>query len=315
MCALPSAQLGSMSSLNVPSYIPTVAVQKEPKVWERALLQLLTSAGSAAIRQGVQNAMQPDQAADFGEKPNTGLQSFIKGPKVDRAEAMRRRGDESATAREQFRLDSDNARLGQQEEAALRRLIEGNAQAEVMQGRQAGDAQRLEELRARNELGREDVRYGNEQALARLRSQLDQGDPYRAAGAKNLDAQTLLHTHQADRVKLQDEMTKDAMSPKGGKPAPGTSTRTTLPGLPKPGDTPPAAPAPQVNPLDRITQLVNAGTYTPDTIAALVKQDMIAPGAPPVIDSETLRKQKLIEELKQRLGLGVDPRYPQGARF
>lgn len=99
MCALPSAQLGSMPSLNVPSYIPTTVIQKEPKAWEKALLAILTQAGSAAANQGVQNAMTQDYASEFGKTPTTGFSKLLSGPTIDTRQAMQMRGENAANER------------------------------------------------------------------------------------------------------------------------------------------------------------------------------------------------------------------------
>lgn len=84
--ALPTAQLGSMASLNVPAYIPTTVVPKEPKAWEKALLALVTQAGSQVLSQGIQNSMQQDFASQNGETPTQGMAKFFQGPKVTRAD-------------------------------------------------------------------------------------------------------------------------------------------------------------------------------------------------------------------------------------
>lgn len=79
--ALPSAQLGQMPNMNIPYSVPYY--QKEPKPWEKVLLSLVSSAGGAALNQGIQNSMARD-FADLarGETPSSGFDAFLHGPRV-----------------------------------------------------------------------------------------------------------------------------------------------------------------------------------------------------------------------------------------
>lgn len=112
--ALPSAQLGALSSLNGPSYVPTVVVPKEPKYWEKILMQTLANAGSQVVSQGISNTMSKDYAdTTAGEKPNTGFSKFWQGPKVGEKEHAMRASDkrfaketEFADSRLQKQLDA-----------------------------------------------------------------------------------------------------------------------------------------------------------------------------------------------------------------
>lgn len=89
--ALPTAQLGSMASLNVPSYLPTQVVRKEPKLWQTALAQLLTQAAGTAVSKGVDNVMSRDYAEQFGETPASTGSRLFQGPQVGAREAEQRR--------------------------------------------------------------------------------------------------------------------------------------------------------------------------------------------------------------------------------
>ena len=81
---LPSAQLGSLPSMNLPTSIPTIGVQKSPKIWQQALMQILTQTAGNVVQQGIGNAM----SRDYSEDPATGWQKLLSGPKVDKAQNM-----------------------------------------------------------------------------------------------------------------------------------------------------------------------------------------------------------------------------------
>ena len=78
--ALPSAQLGSMTSLNVPSGMPTVVTQPKEKYWQKILAQALAGAAGQAATQGVSNAMSRDYAADAGGTNAPFWDKLVGGP-------------------------------------------------------------------------------------------------------------------------------------------------------------------------------------------------------------------------------------------
>jgi hypothetical protein len=96
--ALPTAQLGGFSHINVPAYIPISQVRREPKLWETALAQMLTQAAGQVVGQGVQNAMSRDYASDFGEQPASFMGRMMQGPRIGEREANQRRGIEAERA-------------------------------------------------------------------------------------------------------------------------------------------------------------------------------------------------------------------------
>lgn len=94
--ALPSAQLGSLASLNVPSYIPTTVVPKEQAMWKQLLMSVLAQTAGKVAGQGVENAMSRDSAAEFGQTPATGFDKLVSGPKVNERQATSLRAERSA---------------------------------------------------------------------------------------------------------------------------------------------------------------------------------------------------------------------------
>lgn len=107
--ALPTAQLGGMASLNVPSYIPIVQTEKRPRLWEQALAQLLTQAGSAAAGKGVDNVMSRDYAAEVGDTPASFMQRLLQGPKVNERSFQMVAQTAKDLAMEQLRAKNEQA--------------------------------------------------------------------------------------------------------------------------------------------------------------------------------------------------------------
>lgn len=108
--ALPSAQLGGLPSLSVPSHVPVVQTQKEPKLWEKALLSMLTQIGTAAIGEGVGNVMERDFAPEFGEDKAKGMDKLLRGASVDERQAGQRREINAADRRQRIGIMADATR-------------------------------------------------------------------------------------------------------------------------------------------------------------------------------------------------------------
>lgn len=251
MCALPSAQLGGMPSLNVPSYIPTTVIQKEPKAWEKALLAILTQAGAAVAQQGVSNAMSQDYALEFDKTPTSGPQKFLKGPTTNERQALAARADTGATNRLQAEMDS--ARDLQANRLDAEAMHDASAYADRGLDNVDRDiaARGLEKLRMENDTKNLGIRSADEQALARLKAQLEREDPYRSAMAADVSSQERLRSADAMRVEKTNKLIPDKVQT-GGK-------GVTLPGLPKPGEAPPPLPVASVSTDDRIRQGLAAG--------------------------------------------------------
>lgn len=157
--ALPSAQLGQMPTMQMPYNIPVVPYTKEPKAWEKALLTILASTGSAAATQGIQNVMSPDYAAEFGQTPRSGL-SRLLNPVVgtQQAESLREQEISRKLATETGRHNIAEEGLTGQNIAQTGELgrglqqtqrdVEGMRAASALdvQAKQAQAAQKLQEL-------------------------------------------------------------------------------------------------------------------------------------------------------------------------
>ncbi len=95
--ALPSAQLGGLASLNVPSYVPTQVVQAKEPLWKKALAQVLMSTAASAGQGVAQNATARDYAPDaqkagFWDK-------LVSGPKQGEREHLQGAAHEQALER------------------------------------------------------------------------------------------------------------------------------------------------------------------------------------------------------------------------
>lgn len=129
---LPSAQLGSLPSVNVPSSVPVVGVQKSPKIWQQALLNILTQTAGAAATQGIGNVM----SQDYAEDPATGWEKLTKGPRMDKSQKMQKTSlDAASTEAEKGRA------LTRTENEANRILSKSEGIAARNQARELSDKQ------------------------------------------------------------------------------------------------------------------------------------------------------------------------------
>jgi hypothetical protein len=203
--ALPTAQLGSMASLNVPAYIPTTVVPKEPKAWEKALLALVTQAGSQVLSQGIQNSMQQDFASQNGETPTQGMAKFFQGPKVTRADNE---------ARQQML-----ARMAG--EIGLRELEGQPSARDVFAAREAemrdvdNRTAQMQATRGQFALGREGHAVSRENARDDRQSRKDLAEaqrlfetPYQKAQIERLGAETGRLKADTDKERAQMELQK-----------------------------------------------------------------------------------------------------------
>jgi hypothetical protein len=185
--ALPTAQLGGMASLNVPSHIPTVVIPRQVPLWQQALASMLTQAGGAALGQGIQNFMSGEFAGEFGEAPVTGIRKFLTGPGIGEKEASQRR---TLTAQKESDIrniiaQGQRERLSQTEatnrlaaELGARLAGEENAWARTeAELKQRGD---IEGIRARQHLAetraqtlRQQIAAAHAEKLQRERFELD----------------------------------------------------------------------------------------------------------------------------------------------
>lgn len=280
MCALPSAQLGSMANLSVPSYVPTVQRQKEPKLWEKALMTILTQAGTQAVSQGVGNAMANDNAAEFGKTPRSGFGKLL-APVVNDTEASRLRADDSASQRQQFGLDSERMRQDKGIEADTQKDIRGFSEQGLRDIDRDIAARSLEKLRSTNDLGRDAQKFENEQAVARLTAELTGRDPYHVALANAAEANSQSTRKRADSDamldvgKLREQNAKASGEEMRAKMVQQELERTNG----KPGGKPGA-----VNPnVAKFAQGAKASTMSPEDAAVVeMLRQALNPGVPRV---------------------------------
>lgn len=218
--ALPSAQLGSMSSLSGPSYVPTVVLPpKEEKYWKRALASVLTQMAAGAATQGVSNAMQRDYATDVGEKPAGFWDKAVSGPKVSEKEYTRRQTEKKADER---LLANAQLQLGLGDIAAAENRI--NREAAVQNNDRAASDRRMswyEEMAAKTRANTADNRWddarqegADAKALKRLEQQIEAERPYR-------ESQIGVNKAQTERYNAETEWNRQLMQGAlgGGKKA------------------------------------------------------------------------------------------------
>lgn len=308
MCALPSAQLGSMPSLNVPSYIPTTVVQKEPKAWEKALLAILTQAGGAVANRGVENAMSQEYAPEFGKTPTTGFSKFLFGPTTGERQALQLRGEDSAMARLQSEIDS--ARSLQENKLAADTLHDTSQYAQ--QGLHDIDqdiaARGLERLRMENDMNKETARGGNEQALARLKAELEAKDPLKVAMAGEYGA--LSEQRLADAaLKRRQEGIAATYAP--GAPGATGKPSTVNPNVAKFATSGGAQPQPTSPPVPSLIDQVRQGMAqgkSPEQVIQEIEDQ--ARQTSQYREAQTMvktKEQATLEELKRRLGITPQP--------
>jgi hypothetical protein len=192
---LPTASLGSMPSLNVPTHIPVTVVNKQPKLWQQVLAGVLAQAAGQAAGQGVGNAMSRDYAGEYGDAGATGFDKLLQGPKVSEKEHGRRQSQKHDKELTGTRHENDVAlerlrrtpgprdRMAREDHLATR--IDNRAIAD--QRTNLDKTQHEETIK----LQREIATQGNESrmALEALRAALERGDPKNVATTRNLEAQ------------------------------------------------------------------------------------------------------------------------------
>lgn len=221
---LPSAQLGSLPSMNVPSSVPTIGVQKSPKIWQQALLNILTQTAGAAATQGIGNVMSQDYADD----PATGWEKLTKGPRMDKSQKMQKTSLDAA---------SKEAELGRgltrTENEANRILSKSEAIASRNQAKELSDKQMALQnlLSARSDMNalERQIQNGQQQrdALAftdtlagardRERYNLDVMNPQNIARTKLTETETA----KAEQAIAQQKAMQALLSGAGQKPGAG----------------------------------------------------------------------------------------------
>lgn len=221
--SLPTAQLGGMANLNVPSYVPLVQVQKPVPAWQQALLGVLASTAGAAGQQAVGNAFQRDYSPE-GEGA-TGWDKLLHGAKTTGAMQQQ----DKAQAGENTRLDK---RLGLERE--LQKANSGDAFARQVLSDQSALSRQNQEDTSRLALQREAEAGTSGRASAALQNQREMSkeemdlrktlqnaeqtfnNPYRAAQIEELKAQTGHVKGQTDAQAVATELQKRFMQDKNG---------------------------------------------------------------------------------------------------
>ncbi len=279
--ALPTAQLGTMPSLNMPAYIPTTTVTKEPKAWEKALLAIVANAGSQILGQGVSNAMQQDFAAQNGETPTTGVSKFFSGPRVTR-------GDNEARQMLKAKLAGDigMAELNAQPSARDQMMMDRQEMNDI-----ANRTAQMQATRGQLALGREghqtqrDIST-SEQAARKALADAERTfqTPYQNVRTEETQAQTKHLNVVSDRERMQMELQKRMMGDqipdaKTGMTPRQVKTQARAESMPMPdvSQFPDVQAQPGWTPLStRILQMVNSGgePVIPDTTTSIPRANM-----------------------------------------
>lgn len=314
---LPTAQLGQMSSLQVPFNIPTVQVEQHPKAWQQALLGILANAGSQVLSQGVKNSMAPD----YAPTPAQGFSKFWNGPTInqERAGQLDKQFMDQQTldqAAEQDRRRNALAMTGQNNERArgLRQSTFENEQLAQQTGHQGNvdelDAERLNQemlhQKAQDLISQINMtRQGN---LADVQGRdIEAQTRERGATAKRMETQDWIMKHSRapgpQDFDVQGNLLQVPMKSGGGLPPPPGSDR----GVPRA----PMIAAPQGPTQDeQIMQMLQGGQSPADVATmmqgATARQDATSQRADQYQisdDARAARSAELIEEVKRRLGL------------
>ena len=225
--ALPSAQLGQLSNINVPSHVPVQAVAKQPKLWQQVLMQALAQGLSGAVGQGVENAMSRDYADPaLGEKKATGFDKLFHGATVNEKENTRRQ-TERARKEEHTReiIARGNERRGADTEATYRQAK--NVEADVTRA-EMDNARLMAELQHRSqELAQRERHAGADIRRDRLLKQIDvERDLIKAVNEQPLqNAQVDRLRAETRGAELGNQLSEKWLSapqvdPKTGKPIP-----------------------------------------------------------------------------------------------
>lgn len=186
--ALPSAQLGSLPSLGLPSTVPVQQVEKRTPLWQQLLGQILMQTAGGVVNQGVQNSMSRDFAGDYKEAPSSGVDKFMHGPKVSQAEDVRRKGQAFDTDKmlAQAKMNIGLAELGDQP-GAREVYARQTADSAASDRRQAD----MQDTIAKSRLSRREQGHADEREVAHemFATQLEQA---RQKGAQDLKAQEIL---------------------------------------------------------------------------------------------------------------------------
>lgn len=223
--ALPTAQLGSMTTLNVPTGRGVVV--KPTPLWQQALMQILAGTVGDIAKTGVSNVMSRDYATEAGQTPAGTWDRLLHGPQVSEADIRQMRTEKGAEGRLAKELTSREALARMSEEGANARQKSSQefTGSENQKGREftAGEGEKSREFSAyESEAQREAAALlaGQSEAAAerRLREQIAAEAPTREALAGHYNAQTAQINQLLETMK---QLT-------AGK-TPGTPTTTTPP--------------------------------------------------------------------------------------
>jgi hypothetical protein len=231
--ALPTAQLGQMSNINVPSYVPLTVVPKKQSVWEQALASFLVNMAGQAGGQAVQNVMAKDTAAPDAQAGF--FKKLVGGPTQTVAEnqaalgraqqeKLAAKGDQSAMARllEGERGANLRTSLGLREQANQGELNRGQTMS-IEQARIARDReQQVAQIQAR--MAEIAQQFEGQGGLESLRNTLSQ--PLTQSQIVENQARTGLLNSQSNENAMLLERMRRAGAGQGTTPTTGSTGAT-----------------------------------------------------------------------------------------
>ncbi len=202
--ALPSAQLGQMSTLNAPSSVGLQVVRKEPKAWQTALMAILENAASSVASHGVQNYMSKDYATQNGQKDSSGFNKFWNGPQVTQQQNEQLSAQKAAATQAGLDRELHQKALDQQYLNSL-----NSQELERQRNQQQGQYQTgsLEQQAA--SLDAEKRHQAAMEYLAQLTS--DRQLPGQQAQVGDINSQIALRTAEAQKAQLANQIMQKAL--------------------------------------------------------------------------------------------------------
>lgn len=246
--ALPIAPLGSMSSINLPNYVPNTVVPDRNPV-NLALAAFLQGMASNAGSSLANNAFSRDFAAETGEAPASFGQKLMSGPKVSREQLAQTRGNDAVMARLDKEIGATNSRLDKTLGAQKAEFDTTSAQQDVRINQQY-DALKQQKAEAERTGSQRD------EQIAQGRAGLEQQKAEHATRQKEVDARLAQMIQEgqltAERAKLisaelgkvgeetrmmrgqNDRMEKNFAAEEANRKKSNPLTGAKMPGAPKP---------------------------------------------------------------------------------
>lgn len=310
--ALPTAQLGQLSSINLPNYAPSS--QKRPSIWSGVLANILASAGTNAADSVASNEFSRDYATQQGQDEATGWDKLLHGPTVNAQQNAQLNSE--AAAREQLATKDQFDTEHEQEQQAFQQGLHADTEK--------GATMRAEQER-NTQLG---INADNLDRSLALSDQTQQGDTQRQAALLTAEAPTRQATAdyqksemaknaaQMEGISIQNQLLRNALP----KPATAATVNPNIAKFAAGG----ASPQPSGGGVvpgsdtqsaeDSVQSMLNSGMSPAQVQQILMKQSQVQDSAQvqgQIDDRELAARKAAAAQLMQKLGLNSnDPFAP-----